>query len=190
MGIRAVRTRRWAAQWDARLFAGAAALPTAPQLDRAVARLSAAADRSKLSVAVAAGVAVLGGPAGRRDAVVALSAVAATSAVVNLGLKPLQRRARPDRAVHAVPVGRQVPVPRSPSFPSGHTASAFAFAAAMGARRPALRVPLCALAAAVGWSRVHVGVHYPSDVLAGALVGHAVGALVVRTAGPVPRPAR
>ena len=55
-------------------------------------------------------------------------------------------------------------MPTSTSFPSGHAASAFAFAYAVGRRIPALAVPIRLLAAGVAYSRVHTGVHYPGDV--------------------------
>ena len=61
--------------------------------------------------------------------------------------------------------------PTSGSFPSGHTASAFAGALAASRLFPAVRVAWWALAAAIGVSRVYVGAHWPSDVLAGALIG-------------------
>ena len=64
-------------------------------------------------------------------------------------------------------------MPGSTSFPSGHTASAFAFSAAVGARIPLLWVPLKLVALLVGYSRIHTGVHYPGDVVAGALLGSA-----------------
>jgi len=69
-------------------------------------------------------------------------------------------------------------MPQSASFPSGHTASAVAFASAVGTALPATAVPLGLLACAVGYSRVHTGVHYPSDVAAGAVLGIASAAAV------------
>jgi undecaprenyl-diphosphatase len=66
-------------------------------------------------------------------------------------------------------------MPDSTSFPSGHTASAFAFAEGVGRVIPALGLPLRVAAVAVGYSRVHVGVHYPGDVAAGALIGRTAG---------------
>jgi undecaprenyl-diphosphatase len=73
---------------------------------------------------------------------------------------------------------RHVPLPTSPSFPSGHSASAFAFATAFGGELPWVALPLRVAAAAVSWSRIHTGVHYPGDVVAGAVVGGAVGEAV------------
>ena len=62
-------------------------------------------------------------------------------------------------------------MPASPSFPSGHSAAAFAFATGVGQVMPAVAVPLRALAALVAYSRIHTGVHYPGDVVTGALMG-------------------
>ena len=178
MAHRNFRTRLHAADQDA--YLRVAALPMHPAFERAVAGLSSAADHSKISIAVAGGLAVFGGRDGGRSAVEGLAAIAVTSAVVNLGLKPLRRRARPDRAVLEVPSARHVRLPESSSFPSGHTASAFAFASGVSIRTPALAAPLAGLAAAVGYSRVHTGVHYPLDVIVGAGVGTVLGQMVGR----------
>ncbi len=73
-------------------------------------------------------------------------------------------------------------MPESTSFPSGHSASAFAFANAVGAQIPLLGVPLHFLAGAVAYSRVHTGVHYPGDVIIGSLIGSVSGDLVASSA--------
>ena len=171
------RRRRWiedGERLDLAIYAAIARTPT-PALDVAMSRLSHAANYSRLSVASAALLATGGGPRGRRAAVQGLAAVAGTSALVNLAVKPLARRRRPDRLASEVPIARHVRMPTSRSFPSGHSAAAFAFAAGVGRVAPAAGVPLHALAALVAYSRVHTGVHYPGDVLAGSLIGTTVG---------------
>ena len=69
-----------------------------------------------------------------------------------------------------------VPVPHDHSFPSGHAATSFACATTLALAFPRLAVPLYVLAAAIAYSRVYVGVHYPLDVLGGAVLGIAVAA--------------
>jgi undecaprenyl-diphosphatase len=66
-------------------------------------------------------------------------------------------------------------MPSSQSFPSGHTASAFAFASAVSNTMPPLSFPLTLVAAGVGYSRVHTGVHFPADVLFGSVLGATCG---------------
>ena len=68
----------------------------------------------------------------------------------------------------------------SASFPSGHSASSFAFATAVGDYLPPLVLPLRFLAGAVAYSGVHIGVHYPADAVVGSLVGVAVGHIFAR----------
>jgi membrane-associated phospholipid phosphatase len=155
---------------DVALYAAIAQTPT-PTLDRAMARLSHAADYSRLSLASAAALAATGGRRGRRAAANGLASVAVAASVINLAVKPLGHRRRPDRAAEEVPLARQVRMPSSTSFPSGHSAAAFAFATGVGHVLPPAAIPLRALAALVAYSRVHTGVHYPGDVLAGALMG-------------------
>jgi membrane-associated phospholipid phosphatase len=151
-----------------------------PSLDGPLRGLSALANQSLLWVGLATLLGLLGGRQGRRVAAQAMVAVGIASAVVNLGVKQVRPRRRPDRDHSDVPAGRLVPMPTSPSFPSGHSASAFAFASAVGAEMPWLGVPLRALALSVAYSRVHTGVHYPGDTLIGGLIGTVVGQAVVR----------
>jgi undecaprenyl-diphosphatase len=164
---------------DEAVYRAVAATPS-PTLDRDLARLSRAADRSVLWMGIAAGLAVAGGASGRRAAAAGMASVAVTSALANAGLKHLHGRPRPDALAAGVGAGRAVRMPRSASFPSGHSASAFAFATAAGAELPLLAFPLRCLAAAVAYSRVHGGAHYPGDVVGGAVLGGAIAAAVGR----------
>ncbi|WP_245206112.1 phosphatase PAP2 family protein [Kitasatospora sp. RG8] len=164
---------------DSAVYATVAATDT-PTLDRGLRRLSSAADHSKLSLATAGLLALRPGRT-RRAALLGVLAVGTASAGANLVVKQLVRRPRPDRLAAASTIERHVPMPSTPSLPSGHTAAAVAFAAVTGSALPALAFPLGALACAVGYSRVHTGVHYPGDVAVGALIGIASAAAV--TAG-------
>jgi undecaprenyl-diphosphatase len=173
-------TRRWrpvgleeAQRIDRAVYAAVAGTST-PRLDGAMRRLSRAANYSRLSLASSLVIGLAGGAAGRRAAASGLTAVAATSAVVNLLVKPIGRRRRPDRAEQHVPDARKVRMPASASFPSGHTAAAVAFASSASRALPVAGLPLHALAALVGYSRVHTGVHYPGDVIGGAVLGSAI----------------
>ncbi|HVE64320.1 MAG TPA: phosphatase PAP2 family protein [Mycobacteriales bacterium] len=121
-------------------------------------------------MAVAAGLALGGGRFGRRAALRGVFAVAATSAVINGPTKWAFQRRRPP--LLAVPLRRRAwRETRTSSFPSGHSASAAAFAVGVATEMPVMALPLGAAAAAVGYSRVHVGVHYPGDVVAGLALG-------------------
>lgn len=161
---------------DRAVYQAIARVPT-PTLDRAVRRLSNSANNSRLWLGIAAGLA-LTGPSGRRAALHGVLAIATTSALVNLGMKSVAERRRPDRAGAGVPAERQVSMPASTSFPSGHSASAFAFATAISRDCPWFGIAAHFLAGAVAYSRVHTGVHYPGDTIAGALIGTATGQAV------------
>jgi membrane-associated phospholipid phosphatase len=164
---------------DVAVYAAIARTPS-PALDRAMSRLSRAADYSRLSLGSAALLAGAAGPMGRRAAAMGLASLAVTSLVVNAAIKPLSRRRRPDRVAQRVPIARHVRMPISRSFPSGHSAAAFAFASGVGHVLPPAAVPLRALAALVAYSRVHTGVHYPADVVTGALIGATVAQLTTQ----------
>jgi undecaprenyl-diphosphatase len=96
------------------------------------------------------------------------------------GLKNVFDRPRP--SVGHPGIHPLVAVPGTAAMPSGHAAGAFAAALAVGLVHPGLRWPLLALAALVGLSRVWLGVHYPTDVVAGAALGCGVAYAVWRIA--------
>jgi membrane-associated phospholipid phosphatase len=172
---------------DRAVYAAVAATPT-PSLDEPLRRLSDAANNSRLWLAIATGLRVVGGQAGRRAAMRGTVAIGVTSALVNLAVKSAWSRQRPDRAGAGVPVQRNVRMPVSASFPSGHAASGFAFAAAIGRDQPWLGLTLRFLAAAVAYSRVHTGVHYPGDAVVGALIGEGTGQAVAGLMDRLPPP--
>jgi membrane-associated phospholipid phosphatase len=151
-----------------------------PLLDVLMARLSNAANYSRLWLGCAAVMAIVGGRPARRAALLGVASVGLSSAVSNVVVKPLLARSRPDRDTATVPSDRWVRMPTSPSLPSGHSASAFAFATAVGSEVPALAVPLHVVATAVAYSRVHTGVHYPADTLVGSVLGASVAQVVCR----------
>jgi undecaprenyl-diphosphatase len=171
---------------DVAVYAAIAATPT-PAMDVGLRRLSRAADKSRLWFGCAVLLGAAGGARGRAAATNGLVSIGLTSAVVNLALKPLGGRRRPDRHTHEVPLSRQVAMPRSTSWPSGHSASAFAFATGVGAAWPAAGIPLSAAASLVAYSRVHTGVHYPSDTIAGAVSGVSLAPVAVTAARRISR---
>ncbi len=172
-----VRALRELAAVDKAVYRAVAATPT-PTLDGPLRTFTSAADHSKLWIGAAAVLFAVGGRRGRRAALTGVAAIACTSAIVNLPMKLAGQRRRPDADAAGVPLARRVEMPTSASFPSGHSASAAAFASSVSQVVPALGLPLGVAAAAVGYSRVHSGVHYPGDVVAGAVVGSSVGGLV------------
>jgi undecaprenyl-diphosphatase len=173
--------RSWLAEarrLDEAIYETIAITPT-PSLDRVMRMLSTAANYSRLWMGTAAAIAVLGGRPGREAAAQGLISVSVTSAVVNIALKRVGQRRRPERAADH-PVQRNVRMPTSHSFPSGHAASAFAFATGVGHRLPVVAAPVHIAAGLVAYSRVHTGVHYPGDVLAGSVLGTAIAQVTTR----------
>jgi len=161
---------------DRAVYAAVADTPT-PHLDRLMRGVATAADYSRLSLLAAGLLALLGGTRGRRAAVWGLSSVGVTAAVANLVLKPAGQRERPDSSSQYVPLTRRIRMPGSRSWPSGHTAGAVAFASGVSRALPVAGLPLRTLAVLVGYARVHTGVHYPGDVIAGAVLGEVLADL-------------
>jgi len=156
----------------------------APVLDTVLPRLTSSADHGLLWIGTSV---LLAGGQRRRAAVRGLASLALASTIANIPAKYATRRSRP--LLIPVPLPRQlVRQPTTSSFPSGHSASAAAFATGVAMESPLVAAPIAVLAAGVAYGRVHTGVHYPGDVLAGISLG--VGsALVVRRVWPV-RPDR
>ena len=161
-----------------------AATSHAPVLDAVLPRLTRSADHGLLWIALS----VLFAAGGRRRAAVrGLTSLALASATANIPAKLATRRARPQ--LHPVPLPRRLlRQPTTSSFPSGHSASAAAFTAGVAMESPLLGIPVGVLASGVAYGRVHTGVHYPGDVVAGLALG-TTAALVVRRVWPV-RPDR
>jgi undecaprenyl-diphosphatase len=151
-------------------------------LDRGLVSLTNAANYSGLWLAIAGAIALTGGRRGRDAAATGVAAVAIAATVANGPVKFAFRRRRPPHRPHPPLIS----MPRSTSFPSGHSAAAFAFATATSARLPAAGPVLLPLALTVAYSRVHVGVHFPSDVAIGSAIGIASGLVAARL---MPQPA-
>jgi undecaprenyl-diphosphatase len=122
---------------------------------------------------------------GWRGAVIVLGAavvVAVTDASVHRLLKPLFSRIRPCNALEWVvtPAGKSFGL----SFPSAHATNAFALATFFSVHFRRLTPLLMAVATLVALSRVYLGLHYPSDVAAGAILGAGVALLAVRYVPP------
>jgi membrane-associated phospholipid phosphatase len=100
--------------------------------------------------------------------------VAPAAIVLNFAVKRTIGRQRPVITDHP-PLAR---APSKLSFPSAHATSSFAAAAALGRVEPRAKAPLHGLATAIALGRPYLGMHYPSDVLAGAILGAVLGRVV------------
>ncbi|MGH3769979.1 MAG: bifunctional phosphatase PAP2/diacylglycerol kinase family protein [Pseudonocardiaceae bacterium] len=168
---------------DRELVRRSAVIPQWPA-DTGLRGLTTAANHSLLWFAVAAVLASRKG-AHRRAALRGMAAIGGASLTINALAKPLLPRRRP--AYEDLPVARRLAVrnhPTSSSFPSGHAASAAAFATAVAMESPTVGLAVAPIAAAVAYSRVHTGAHWPSDVAVGMLMGTGI-ALATRRWWPL-----
>jgi membrane-associated phospholipid phosphatase len=142
----------------------------APPTETAVIALARTGESGLLWHGIAAAGAVLDRQ--RRPLYARAARVVLSALILNSAVKQLVRRARP--ALEELPALTTVVSGRS--FPSAHASTSFAGARALSGALPA--APLYALALAMALSRPYLGLHYPSDILAGALLGEAVAELV------------
>jgi undecaprenyl-diphosphatase len=156
---------------DRRLFSFINGLPHTATSDRYVSVLSDLGEGLGW-VAGGAALAILGGARGRRAGVATAVASLTATYIVQQRVKPLFRRVRPFVNREARVVGVR---PADHSFPSGHTASSFAAATALAFFYPRAAPLAYTVAVGVGASRVHLGVHFPSDAAVGGVIGIGIG---------------
>lgn len=116
----------------------------------------------------------------RRSRWLAASLVAPAAIVANFAVKRAVGRQRPVITEHPA----LAKAPSKLSFPSAHATSSLAAAVAFSRVEPGARRPLSLLAAAICLGRPYLGMHYPSDVAAGAVLGAAIGRLAPLPGGP------
>jgi membrane-associated phospholipid phosphatase len=162
--------------FDEQLLRAARTVGHTPELDRAVGRFTLLGEHAAVWLAIGVVGQVVDAP--RREGWRRATATVAGTYALNTAIKLVVRRRRP-RLTKLPPL---IDTPTTLGFPSAHASTAFAGALAYSrVGLPAL--PLYALAAGLSYSRLYLGVHYPSDVLAGAMLGTAVAGFRSRANG-------
>ncbi|WP_059013489.1 bifunctional phosphatase PAP2/diacylglycerol kinase family protein [Streptomyces specialis] len=173
---------------DRRIFERVAAAEP-PGVQFVLPRLTRAANHGRLWFGTAGALAAFGGRSGTRAAGRGIAALALASFTTNTVIKYAASRQRP--LIDAVPLARRLTrQPLTSSFPSGHSASAAAFATAVAMESGRLGAAVVPVAAAVAFSRIYVGVHYPADVLVGCALGVGAALATGRVWPRRPQPAQ
>ncbi|MGW0533945.1 phosphatase PAP2 family protein [Streptomyces sp. NPDC003032] len=152
---------------------------TSPLTRHVLPAVESAAERTKMWWAAAALMSATGGYRERKAAVAGLAGMGVAGLVSNTVCKQLYERRRPPEEL--IPHDDVKDRPDSSSFPSGHTAAAVGFTAAVAATSPGWGAACAVPAVAVAVERVHSGAHYPTDVAVGAVIGLAGAWLVHST---------
>ncbi|WP_308117760.1 phosphatase PAP2 family protein [Streptomyces anatolicus] len=158
---------------------------TSPLTRHVLPAVESAAEHTKLWWAAAALMSATGGYRERKAALAGLAAMGVAELVSNSVCKQLYERRRPPEEL--IPHDGVHDRPDSSSFPSGHTAAAVGFTAAVAGTSPGWGAACAVPAVAVAVERVQSGAHYPSDVAVGAVIGVAAAWLVHRAPGMVLR---
>lgn len=163
----------WVRRVDAQAARAVNGRTTHPLVDRSWSTVTGFADRGVLWWTLAG---VLAATGRRRAAARGALSLLAASAIANLIAKRLFGGERP--ILEEIPLGRRLPKqPSTPAFPSGHSASAAAFAVGVALEEPRLGAVIAPLSLGVGYSRLHVGAHWLSDVVGGLALGGVVAAV-------------
>lgn len=168
----------WIQAMDIRLLLWLRESLSAPALDRLMTAVSALGNAGGLWLGLGALFLFMGirRKNWREMGLLLLCCVAAEALVCNVILKPCIGRVRPYLLLGFEPL---IPPLGDASFPSGHTAACFAAATAVFSRDKRWGVAAYAFGALMGVSRLYLGVHFPTDVLAGALLGMLMAWLVI-----------
>jgi undecaprenyl-diphosphatase len=169
----------WVTELDTQLFQVINGDLVHPVLDTVMRAITTQENWYPVLGGLAIALLIWGGRRGRLAVAMLVIAVALTDQISSSVLKPLIGRVRPCNALAPGDVRLLVGATTACSFPSAHAANAFAMATVVSWRLPRLAPVAFLIAAAVAYSRVYVGVHYPLDSIAGAFLGVLLGRLSI-----------